>query len=87
MPAIQQWSFTEDDARRIRQPVLADRGTASPVMFAERHRLLLRWLPGAESLELPGLTRLLHGQDPAAVADGLAGFYDRHQPGNGTSAD
>ncbi len=56
-------------------------------MFAERHRLLLRWLPGAESLELPGLTRLLHGQDPAAVADGLAGFYDRHQPGNGTSAD
>jgi len=78
MPAIQQWPFTEDDARRIRQPALAVLGTASPAMFAERHKLLLHWLPNAEPLDLPGLTHLLHAQDPAAVADGLTGFFARH---------
>jgi 3-oxoadipate enol-lactonase len=78
MPAIQQWTFTEDDARRIRQPVLTVQGTASPAVFAERQKLLLHWLPNAEPLDLPGLTHLLHGQDPAAVADGLAGFFARH---------
>jgi len=78
MPAIQQWEFTEDDAHRIQQPALAVLGTASPAIFAERQKLLLHWLPGAEPLDLPGLTHLLHAQDPAAVADGLTGFLTRH---------
>ena len=78
MPAIQQWSFTEDDAHRIQPPALAVLGTASPAMFAERQKLLLRWLPNAEPLDLPGLTHLLHAQDPAAVAGGLTGFFARH---------
>jgi len=64
MPAIQQWPFTEDDAHRIQQPVLLVLGTASPAMFAERQKLLLHWLPNAEPLDLPGLTHLLHAQDP-----------------------
>jgi hypothetical protein len=50
---------------------------SSPAIFAERQKLLLRWLPNAEPLDLPGLTHLLHAQDPAAVADGLAGFFAR----------
>jgi hypothetical protein len=33
-------------------------------MFAERQKLLLHWLPNAEPLDLPGLTHLLHAQDP-----------------------
>ena len=78
MPAIQQWPFTEHDAHRIQQPALAVLGTASPALFAERHKLLLHWLPNAEPLDLPGLTHLLHAQDPAAVANGLAGFFARH---------
>ena len=78
MPALQQWPFTENDARRICQPALAVLGTASPALFAERHKLLLHWLPNAEPLDLPGLTHLLHAQDPAAVADGLTGFFARH---------
>ena len=78
IPAIQQWPFTEDDAHRIQQPVLLVLGTASPAMFAERQKLLLHWLPDAEPLDLPGLTHLLHAQDPAAVAGGLAGFFARH---------
>ena len=47
-------------------------------MFAERHELLLRWLPSAEPLDLPGAGHLLHAQHPAAVAEGLAGFLARH---------
>ena len=78
MPAVQQWPFTEDDARRIQQPVLAVLGTASPPMFAERQQLLLQWLPSAEPLDLPGLTHLLHGQNPTAVAEGLADFFACH---------
>ena len=78
MPALQQWPFTEDDARRIQQPALAVLGMASPPMFAERQKLLLQWLPNAEPLDLPGLTHLLHGQDPTAVAEGLAGFFACH---------
>jgi pimeloyl-ACP methyl ester carboxylesterase len=78
MPAIQQWPFTEDDAHRIQQPTLAVLGTASPQMLAERQKLLLQWLPNAEPLDLPSLTHLLHVQDPAAVADGLTGFFARH---------
>jgi pimeloyl-ACP methyl ester carboxylesterase len=84
MPALQQWTFTQDEARRIRHPVLAVLGAASPAMFTERHELLLRWLPDAEPLVLPGLTHLLHAQDPAAVAEGLAAFFARHpMPGSG----
>ena len=78
IPALQQWPFTEDDAHRIPQPVLAVLGTASPALFAERQKLLLHWLPNAEPLDLPGLTHLLHAQDPAAVADGLTRFFARH---------
>ena len=47
-------------------------------MFAERQKLLLHWLPNAEPLDLPGLTHLLHAQDPAAVAGGLTRFFARH---------
>jgi pimeloyl-ACP methyl ester carboxylesterase len=78
MPALHQWPFTEDDAHRIQQPALAVLGTASPPIFAARQKLLLHWLPNAEPLDLPGLTHLLHAQDPAAVADGLTGFFARH---------
>jgi riboflavin biosynthesis pyrimidine reductase len=34
--------------------------------------------PMAEPLELPGLTHLLHGQNPTLVAKGLAGFFTCH---------
>ena len=48
IPALRQWPFTEHDAHRIQQPALLVLGTASPAKFAERHKLLLHWLPNAE---------------------------------------
>ena len=48
LPALQQWSFGPDDARSVTQPVLAVVGARSlefDEIWAERHQLLLDWLP------------------------------------------
>lgn len=82
LPAVRQWSFTQEDARRITQPVLAVIGEESPrvsPIWSERQRLLLTWLPKAEAFVLPGATHLLHVQNPSAMANGLAAFFARHQ--------
>jgi pimeloyl-ACP methyl ester carboxylesterase len=81
LPALQQWSFTREDARRIAQPVLAVVGAKSqesdPV-FAERQELLLSWLPNVEAFVLPDATHLLQVQNPSGMAEGLAAFFARH---------
>jgi pimeloyl-ACP methyl ester carboxylesterase len=79
LPALQRWSFTEDEARRVTQPVLAVVGEHSAGTFPERRELLLSWLPNVEPLELPGATHLLHIENPRGMAEALASFYARHQ--------
>jgi pimeloyl-ACP methyl ester carboxylesterase len=47
-PALQQWSFGQEDAKRIIQPVLAVVGALSlegDPIWGERQRLLLDWRP------------------------------------------
>jgi pimeloyl-ACP methyl ester carboxylesterase len=78
LPALQQWSFTAEDARRVTQPVLAVHGERSAATFAGRLALLESWLPDCRSFELPGATHLLHVQEPAAMAAALAAFFARH---------
>jgi pimeloyl-ACP methyl ester carboxylesterase len=79
LPALwQHWSFTEEDARRITQPVLVVVGENSAATFPERRELLLSWLPNVESFELPGATHLLHVQDARGMAEALASFFARH---------
>ena len=78
LPALQQWSFTEDDARRIEQPVLAVLGAKTAPTFRERVELLASWLPSAETFELPGATHLLHLENPSGLARAMASFYARH---------
>jgi pimeloyl-ACP methyl ester carboxylesterase len=78
LPALQQWSFTEGDAARITQPVLAVRGENTAPTFPERLELLRSWLPDVELFELPGARHLLHLQNPRGVANALASFYARH---------
>jgi pimeloyl-ACP methyl ester carboxylesterase len=78
LPALQQWSFTAEDAARIRQPVLAVLGERSAPIFAEIHVLLKQWIPHAEELVIPRATHALQLINPRAVADGVARFLDRH---------
>ena len=78
LPALQEWSFTEDDASRITQPVMLMLGERSTPTFPERRELLLTWLPNAEPFDLAAASHLLHVERPAAVADALAAFFARH---------
>jgi 3-oxoadipate enol-lactonase len=78
MPALRQWSFTEDDASRIAHPVMLMLGELSTPTFPERRELLLSWLPNAEPFDVAGASHLLHVERPAAVADALAAFFARH---------
>jgi pimeloyl-ACP methyl ester carboxylesterase len=78
LPALQQWSFTQEDASRITQPVLAILGENTAPTFPERLDLLRSWLPNVEFFELPGATHLLHLQNPRGMAEGLASFHGRH---------
>ncbi len=78
MPAVMSFQFTEQDAKRIRQPVLLVRGDSSGPANLEIQRIIQAWLPQAESIVLPGVTHLLQMKDPEHVADALARFIFRH---------
>jgi pimeloyl-ACP methyl ester carboxylesterase len=78
MPAVQQWSFTAQDAGRITQPALAIVGDNTAPTFLGGLQLLVSWLPNAEVFELPRATHMLHVQNPRGAAEALASFYSRH---------
>ena len=78
LPALQQWSFTPDDASRITQPALAVLGENTAPTFPERRELLLSLLPNVEPFDLPAATHLLHVQNPNGMAEAMAGFFARH---------
>ena len=81
LPALQQWSFTQADAGRITQPVLAVLGAESHTLWqgwVEVHQLVQAWLPQAEAFELKDATHGLQIFDPRSMAERLAGFFARH---------
>jgi pimeloyl-ACP methyl ester carboxylesterase len=81
LPALQQWSFSREDASRITQPVLAVLGArsneVSPI-WGERQELLLSWLPNVEPFILSDAAHLLQVENPRGMAEGLAAFFARH---------
>jgi pimeloyl-ACP methyl ester carboxylesterase len=78
VPAVMEWSFGPDEARRVHQPALAVVGERSEPVYRERRDLLLSWLPNAETFELPGATHLLQVENPRGLAEALAAFFARH---------
>lgn len=76
--ALQEWSFSAEDAARISQPVLSVIGDRSGSIFEERHKQLQQWIPHAEELRIPEAHHALQYMNPGAVASGLARFLDRH---------
>jgi pimeloyl-ACP methyl ester carboxylesterase len=76
--AVTKWSFGEEQARRIRQPMLFVRGAQGMPIYVERRRLLKSWAPQTEDVTLPGLNHALQMQDPKAVAEAIAAFLKRH---------
>jgi len=78
VPSTMTFRLTEEDAKRISQPVLLIRGTSSGPANLEIQRILQGWIPQAETFELPGVTHLLQMQDPNGVARALAAFISKH---------
>jgi pimeloyl-ACP methyl ester carboxylesterase len=81
LPALQQWSFTQAEAGRITQPVLAVLGADSHTLWpgwVEVHQLVQTWLPQAETFVLQGATHGLQIIDPKGMAEGLTSFFARH---------
>jgi pimeloyl-ACP methyl ester carboxylesterase len=81
LPALQQWSFTQAEAGRITQPVLAVLGADSHTLWpgwVEVHQLVQAWLPQAEAFVLKGATHGLQIINPKGMAEGLASFFARH---------
>ena len=79
MPALQEWTFSQEDAARIKQPVLAVLGADSDADwpgFGEGHRLLLEWFPQARPFVLRRAAHLLQVQNPRDMAQGLAAFFE-----------
>ena len=82
LPALQTWSFTADDARRITAPALVVRGANSATLwpgFHESCELLLDWLPQADGFVVPDVTHGLQMQNPRGVAEALTAFLARHR--------
>jgi uncharacterized protein (TIGR02118 family) len=81
LPALQEWRFASEEARRIEQPVLvvqgADSDAVSPV-FGEGVAMLREWLPEAEALVVPEATHGMPFMNPCELAEGLAAFFARH---------
>lgn len=78
-PALQQWSLTREEARRIEQPVLSvyHEDPTWPG-FRETHEMLSAWLPQTEAFMLPNATHLLQVMNPRDMAEALADFFARH---------
>ena len=78
LPALRQWSFGPEEARAIKQPVLAVLGENSDSRFQQRQKLLLDWLPNVQPFVLADAGHLLHLENPGGLAEGLAAFFARH---------
>jgi pimeloyl-ACP methyl ester carboxylesterase len=78
LPALQKWSFTDEDAHRITVPTLAVLGQETAPTFPGRLELLVSWLPEADLFELPDATHMLHVENPRGMADALASFYAKY---------
>jgi pimeloyl-ACP methyl ester carboxylesterase len=81
LPGIQEWRLTQEEARRITQPVLAIHGAESAADWPgwpEVLERLQRWIPQTEAFVLPGANHALEEMDPHGVAEAMAPFLARH---------
>ncbi len=78
LPALTQWAFGEEQAATIRQPTLSVVGTKTEPLWMEVADRLRSWLPKLEECKIDGVGHLLHIQNPAIVARGIADFLGRN---------
>ena len=77
LPALGAWAFGAAEAGRISRPVLSVLGTETGPLWMEIAESLRSWIPQLEECPIEGVGHLLQLQDPEAVAQQLAGFFER----------
>jgi pimeloyl-ACP methyl ester carboxylesterase len=82
LPSLQQWPVGPNDLTRVGVPTLSlvhreDRWRG----FEETHELLFARVPGCEGEVVEVASHLLQIADPGRVAEPVAAFLSRHQPG------
>jgi pimeloyl-ACP methyl ester carboxylesterase len=78
LSALGEWKFTEQDIRRINQPVLNVRGSETPPLFREAHARLNAWLPNVESVVVPLVSHPVLQMDPPGMAERITRFCREH---------
>lgn len=78
LPALLDWRFGADDARRVRCPVLHVGGAESGPYFAEVREVVRRWFPDGEDVVVPGADHAMACTHPGPVAAAVASFLGRH---------
>jgi pimeloyl-ACP methyl ester carboxylesterase len=78
LPAAYNWTFTPEDAKRLRQPVLSILGAHSPERAQTVHEILVEWVPQTETATLPDAEHALPLMDPPGIAEALAAWFVRH---------
>jgi pimeloyl-ACP methyl ester carboxylesterase len=81
LPALLSWSFREEQARGIRQPVLHVGGSDSGPWFSEVRELVLDWLPQAHDVVVGGADHSLALTHAPEVAAAVGRFLRRHPIG------
>lgn len=77
-PALQSWTFTPEEAKKINQPILYLGGEDSAQYFQEARELVTTWFPHLETEMLPNTTHMLHIINPNLVAVKLGDFFGKH---------
>ncbi len=78
IPALLDWRFSREDARRISCPVLYIGGSESGPWFAQVRDLILEWLPAAHDVQIDGADHSLVVTHSRPVAVALASFTSHH---------
>ena len=74
VPALQEWRFGPDEAKRIQCPVLLIRGGRSIPVFEQMVGYLKEWIPHAQEHIVPGAGHSELLAHPAETAEALANF-------------
>ena len=80
LPAVREWQFGTEQARRISVPVLAVLGGASPSVshiWQQRHEFLMENLPEVEPYVLPGARHMMALEYPGALGRRLAEYFEQ----------
>ena len=77
-PAVMSFQFTEQVAKRVKQPVLFMRGSNGLPGGLEIQQVIQSWLPQTETFLLPNATHGMQMRNPLGAAEALSRFFAKH---------